>query len=430
MKVVIVGGGFSGALTATGLLRDARLDVTIVERGEAPIGRGVAYATPDPRHLLNVPAERMGALPGRPGDFGAWAAGRGIEGRYLPRQIYGDYVEATLADAERAGPGRLRRVRDEAVRIAGGVVVTRSGRRLEADAIVLATGVSRPPVLAAIAAVADHPAYVGDPWDHAQIARLHSARRVLMIGTGLTTVDVALTLAGGPEIVAVSRHGLLPAPHAITDAPCPPAVVQPGECATADELAARVTAAATAGDWRAVVDGLRPVTQAIWRALPAAEQERFVREHSRRWETVRSRMAPAVADRIADLRARGALRVEAARIEHAEPQGERLAVTLGGRTLVVDAVINGTGPAWDPREGDSDLVRALLADGLAAPGPLGLGLRTEADGRLPGTAIYTLGALRRGELWESVAVPELREQAAAVAAAIRVAGASPLAVAI
>jgi uncharacterized NAD(P)/FAD-binding protein YdhS len=257
---------------------------------------------------------------------------------------------------------------------------------------------------------------------------------VLVAGTGLTTVDIALTLSGGPEIVAVSRHGLLPAAHAPCDPPPGPPAVHPGECATADALAQRVEAAARAGDWRAVVDGLRPVTQAIWRSLPEPERQRFVERHSRRWETVRSRMAPAVAERIVALRAAGALRVLAARIERVEPlRGDRLAVGLGdGRRLEVDGVINATGPAWDCRESDSPLVRALLADGLATPGPVGLGLRTDADGRLAGTDVFTLGALRRGELWESVAVPELREQAAAIADAIRIRAAerSPLAVAI
>jgi uncharacterized NAD(P)/FAD-binding protein YdhS len=298
---------------------------------------------------------------------------------------------------------------------------------------VLATGVSRP-AAPRLGAAAGHPAYVGDPWDHARVARLAGARRVLVAGTGLTTVDVALTLAGGPEIVAVSRHGLVPAAHADRDPPTAVPAVRPGDCVTADALAERVEAAAREAERRAVVDGLRPVTQAIWRGLPAAEQQRFVERHSRRWEIVRSRMAPAVAEQIAALRARGALRVLAARIERAEPlPGERLAVTLsGGRRLEVDGLVNATGPAWDPREGDSALLHALLADGLATPGPVGLGLRTEADGRLPGTEVFALGALRRGELWESVAVPELREQAAAVAAAIRARATerSPLAVAI
>jgi uncharacterized NAD(P)/FAD-binding protein YdhS len=429
-RVVVVGGGFSGVATTVALLRHrphARpLALTILERSGS-VGPGVAYSTPDRRHLLNVPAERMSALPDRPDHFAAWAAARGASERYLPRALYGDYLQSTLAAAERAAPpGTVRHVTDEAVRLVPGpmpgdaTIVTRAGMRLPADAVVLATGVARP-ATARLEAMAGHPAYVADPWDHDRVARLAGACRVLVVGTGLTTVDVALTLAGGPEIVAVSRHGLMPAAHAVCDPPTAPPAVRPGECTTADALAARVETAARSADWRAVVDGLRPVTQALWRGLPDAEQRRFVEHHSRRWETVRSRMAPAVAEEIAALRARGALRVLAAGIERIQPlPGDRLAVTLSdGRRLEVDGIVNATGPAWDPRAGDSVLLHALLADGLAAPGPVGLGLRTGPDGRLAGSDVFALGALRRGELWESVAVPELREQAAGVAEEIR-----------
>jgi uncharacterized NAD(P)/FAD-binding protein YdhS len=65
----------------------------------------------------------------------------------------------------------------------------------------------------------------------------------------------------------------------------------------------------------------------------------------------------------------------------------------------------------------------LLDAGLAAPGPLGLGLATDPDGRCS-EGVYALGALRRGELWETTAVPEIRVQADAIAATIATGAAS------
>ena len=55
------------------------------------------------------------------------------------------------------------------------------------------------------------------------------------------------------------------------------------------------------------------------------------------------------------------------------------------------------------------------------PHPLALGLDTAADGAVrdargrASETLFALGPLRRGELWESTAVPEIRAQAHALA---------------
>ena len=163
------------------------------------------------------------------------------------------------------------------------------------------------------------------------------------------------------------------------------------------------------------------MTQQLWRDLPPAEKAIFVEEHSRRWEVHRSRMAPEVAERVRELRAAGRLRVAAGSVDDVQPAGDQIAVRVSGERLLVDGIVNATGPAWDCRHGDSTLIRALLAAGTVTPGPVGLGLRTAADGAVvdrdgrTSDRLFTLGALRRGELWETIAVPELREQAAALA---------------
>ena len=411
-RIVIVGAGFAGTVTAISLLRgwDAPrpLRISLVERS-GDVGRGVAYATPDPQHLLNVPLAKMSALPDRPSDHLDWARRHGIAAgpaTYLPRRVYGDYVRDTFEAALRgAPPGTLTRHTGEAIGIDGTVVITRDGERLPADAVVLAVGLSRPEP---IGADLGHPGYVGEPWDHERIVALTGAREVLVIGTGHTMVDVVLTLCAGdagPRVTALSRAGLLPhTQRPGLHEPAPPAV-RPGECDTADELVARVAGAMCAApDWRPVIDGLRPVTQALWRGLSETEKERFVARHSRQWEIHRSRMAPEVGARIAELRRAGRLRVVSGSIGDVDP-GD------------YDAIVNSAGPAWDLRRGE-ELVRGLLESGRVAPGPAGLGLRTDADGRCaPG--LYTLGALRRGELWETIAIPEIREQAAALAATLQ-----------
>jgi uncharacterized NAD(P)/FAD-binding protein YdhS len=87
------------------------------------------------------------------------------------------------------------------------------------------------------------------------------------------------------------------------------------------------------------------------------------------------------------------------------------------RTLRCARIVVCTGAGPDVRRSANPLLQALLADGGACPDPLALGLRSTDDGTLldsEGHAdgrIFTLGALRRGELWETTAVQEIRAQA-------------------
>ena len=196
--------------------------------------------------------------------------------------------------------------------------VTRTGRRLEADAVVLAVGISAPAGPSPMAAIEHHPGYVANPWDHDAVMSLAAGRRVLIVGTGLTMIDVALSLSaagGGPEMLAISRHGELPRAHR-PGAPEPgePAV-RPGEHRTIAALAAQIEERARAtGDWRAVIDSLRPVTQQLWRELPQPEKQSFLEHYSRRWEVHRSRIAPEIAAQVGALRTAGRLRVAAATV--------------------------------------------------------------------------------------------------------------------
>jgi uncharacterized NAD(P)/FAD-binding protein YdhS len=382
----------------------------------------VAYSTPDPQHLLNVPVSAMSAVHGEGDHLLEWARRTGVDAdrtTYLPRGVYGDYLEDLLASTD-----GVRQVTDEVVAIDDGGVRTRGGARLEADAIVLAAGPSRPADPGPMAAVAGHPGYLANPWDHRAVQSLAGAEQVLVVGLGLTMVDVALTLTArpGPEILAISRHGELPRVHLDRPGELGESPVRPGEHATAEALVAHVEALAReADDWRVVIDSLRPATAQIWRELPLDQKAVFFERHSRRWEVHRSRVAPQVGARVAELRAAGRLRVAAAPLEQVAPAGDRIAVRFGGEDRLVDGLVNASGPAWDCRAGESELIKGMLAAGIAAPGPLGLGLRATADGALidrdgrVSDRLFTLGALLRGELWETLAVAELRAQAAAIA---------------
>lgn len=431
--IAIVGAGCAGTLVAANLLRGGgALRVVLIERS-GRFGPGVAYSTRDPQHRLNVVAEHMSAFPDEREHFADWTRdvfGPQPPGTFQPRMRFGQYLRETLAAAERdAAPGsRLERVTGEVVDLvmdADGLAVTLAdGRRRRVDRAVLALG-SLPP--AAPVPLPTDPRVIADPWAEGALDGLGDGT-TLLIGAGLTAIDVALSACDRPRgrVIAISRSAQFPfeqLPGIRTTVPPPPAPPAP---TTVDRLerwlAGHVAAARRAGhDWRDAIDGLRPELDRLWQSLPTAERERFLRERWRAWEVRRHRMAPATGERIRSLLGEGRLRVQAGRVVdlHARPSGVDVRLVAG--TLRADRVVVCAGAGTDVRGAPVPLLRALLRRGLASPDPLALGLRATADGSLlaadgrPQPSIRLLGALRRGDLWETTALNEIRAQAQAIA---------------
>ncbi|MGP4111447.1 FAD/NAD(P)-binding protein [Streptomyces sp. 4N509B] len=442
----IVGAGAAGALTAiqlceTAVRRTTPLDLVLID--PAPeAGRGVAYATPDPRHRLNIPASGMSCYPDDPTHFLRWLHTHGEPTvspcAFLPRHRYGAYLADALGQAIIRSHGtvsvrRLRTIATSCTRTVGGraLLGLADGQSLTADSVVLATGLLPAALDWAPAPLWGSGRLVPDPWAPGALdAARDGEGDVLLVGTGLTAVDVALTLERpGRRVHAVSRGGELPRTHALV--PLPPLAPRPDLVALPlDDLRSAVRrhvaeALRAHGDWRPAVDGLRPLTQELWASLSDGERAEFLARDASRWNVHRHRMSPVTAEAVGRALAAGRLRPHTGRVRDVAPVGDGgLAVTLtSGRTVRVGWVINCTGPALRLADHPHPLWQGLLADGLATPGPLGIGVATDG-GRLrpaPGHAalrLYTLGALRRGELWETTAIPEIRRQAAEVAAAV------------
>jgi uncharacterized NAD(P)/FAD-binding protein YdhS len=436
----VIGGGASGVLTAINLLARTddgpRLEVVIHE-ADGVVGRGVAYGTDDRRHLLNVRARHMSAFPDSPGDLLDWARRTGRDDdpqRFLPRADYAAYLQDRLTDvADDRLVIRAGRVVDVA-RIEDGFEVATAGSRTRADAVVLCHGnhPPRPLETADGTPLPEAPWHMPNPWDLGRLRRLPAAARVLVVGSALTAIDTAITLLeDGPDrrVTMVSRSGTLPRRHVAQQHTAWVTAVPDGSL-TADRLAAAITAECEAAQrqgigWRSVIDGLRPVTQELWQRLPVEERRRFLATYGRAWEVRRHRMAPEVAQRLERYRSEGRLVVRTGTLHAVADLGGRCIVTTtpGGPSDDVDAIVNCTGPLQDLTATTDPLLTALHARGLAVPDPLGLGLATTADGRLVGAdgealeGLFTVGPARKGTLWESTAIPEIRAQAAQVAAA-------------
>ena len=447
--IVIVGAGYCGSVLAASLLRRPPAepsDILLIERG-ATMARGLAYANHDVPYVLNVPAGRLSVDPRDPMQFLKFVRQSHPDADaedFVPRALYGDYLQDVLDQAERSAPPRvtLHRSFGEVTHITRPPAEASAGKPLlvqvvdrapiPADRVVLALGNPPSPLHSWARGLSNHPAYVHDPWRAQPSLRAHHS--VLIVGSGLTMVDVALALSleGGevPLVRTISRHGLLPLGQTIFR---PTAVQGSGEILLSNASSARRVMSASralareveriGGDWREVVTFIRHLAPDIWRALPHRERRRFLRHAQAYWDVHRHRLPPRMAQRIDYMRRSGRLNLHAGRIRQLVPEGEQLRVVWRRRgsaeneSFAADAVINATGPDYAIRRSTDPLLRSLREQGLVTPDDLDLGLRTGPNGAcvaadgVPSRDLFYLGPMLRADHWEATAAPELRTHA-------------------
>jgi uncharacterized NAD(P)/FAD-binding protein YdhS len=449
--VAVVGAGASGTLLAAQLLRRAEPGsrVILIERSGA-FGPGVAYSSTSDAHRLNVAAAQMAALPKDPQSFFRWSRSRTDATSpedFLPRRLFGEYLVDLLDDCERraAGVVTLERCAEEVVALrpsphdsARRRLELRSARSIDADQVVLALGNSAPAAPPGLPReIAESPHFLADPWAPGALRASRADQTVLLLGTGLTMVDVALELgvSGGPVMYAMSRSGLLPQVHQRHPTPVGPPPLDPTAPPNLDQLIAVLTSEVVAADhrgedWRPLIDSLRPFANEFWGGLDAAERARFQREYGRLWSVHRHRMAPQVGTALERLIEKGRLRVQAATLETVRVGDGRVDVDVvhprdgAPARFRVDRIINCTGPLHDPERIDTPLVQDLVKLGSVRSNELGVGFDTDPVGtiidrhgeRQPG--VFAIGPLRDGGLLETTAVPEIGQQARALSTEI------------
>jgi uncharacterized NAD(P)/FAD-binding protein YdhS len=476
-RIAIIGGGVSGSLTAVQLLRQATtpLELILLER-RSTLGLGVAYSTTSMQHVLNVPAQKMSALPDDPQHLVRWLT-TNIPDTYqphdfIPRPLYGRYIQELLASSLTAANARLATTASglahQLSHIAQTVVALNplaattttgqqceiqlaDGQQLIVDRVVLALGnfLPTPPALSqTTSAVAQQneaatefyasPFYANNPWDAAVLATIPRQAPVLLLGTGLTTIDLILSLVEQGHtgtIHVVSRRGLLPHPHRLNLTPYQTALTRANLPLTVRGLLHRVRqdvhqATSQGTDWRAVIDSLRPFSHDIWQRWSTTEQRRFLRHVRPYWDVHRHRIAPNLGERLQQLLASGQVIRHTGRVvnyQWSTTTTPPVKVTLQPRDqapcqiLAVAKVINGTGPEADYRRLDDPLVQHLRQSGHIAVMNIGTGLAVATNGAIldaqgqPSAVLFTLGPPQKGVIWETTAVPEIREQAASLA---------------
>lgn len=426
--VAIVGGGFSGTMVAAQLARRGIASHLI--EGAGRMGRGVAYSTKEPAHVLNVRAEVMSAWPEDPEDFARAVETEGGSAKdFSERRRFGQYLDAILAQAVSAG--LVTPVEAMAVSAARGEtgwsIALDDGRSIEAKALVLAIGNQEPAPMAVAAGISPQ-RFINNPWGpeaRAADARLAgSDRPVLLLGTGLTAVDHILSLhANGHRgrITALSRRGQVPRGHIAYEAvPVDREDVPMGNVLEVWRWLRRRTGHVP---WRAAVDSLRTHSSEIWRSLSALEQRRFLRHARPWWDVHRHRIATEVAARLKELIGSGQLEVVAGRVQAMREAEDGVQVEIASRgsgkvevrTFVT--VVNCTGPLGTMARTGDPMLRKMLDERSIQVDHLGIGLDVD-DRNRAGEMVWAMGPMTKGKYWEIIAVPDIRGQAAAVAADI------------
>lgn len=481
--VAIIGGGFSGTIVAIRILAAARaipqatrpsglatvvqnpIRILLLERNPLGLGRGAAFGTTSAKHYLNVPSRRMSAFDEDPEHFVRWLEGLS-EGElhtlnltkadiapdeYLPRIIYGRYLRSILdqqlrseaANAFTCVHGEVASLEPpESDRENGPISVRLTGRtEYRVKRVVLALGNFPPRDLLARFHAPHHPSYISTPWKSVAFDNLSGNSDVLVIGSGLTCLDILHTLYAqttGGAVHVVSRHGLFPQIHKFHLPSYPfflrrkalPKTILGLLRAVRKEVAIAETRGI---DWRSVVDSMRPHLNEIWQSLPLEQQKRFLRHLNSFWEIHRHRAAPKTQIARDALSREGRLRTYSAQIRKIERIEDRWNVTLhqrcgGGASstiaLQVDYIINCTGPQGDYSKLDDRFVKQLIRDGWIVRDALHLGIATGEHGGVlnrddhESSRVFTLGPTRKGQLWETTAVNGIREQTKALAAHI------------
>lgn len=428
-------------------ISDHPLHIIVIEKAES-VGRGVAYGLRRPEYLLNVAARNMSAFPDEPNHFLQWLRTRSeferipdieLRERFVPRQIYGDYLRS-IVQHHLQSPTQTTRVSTEFVigeaidvepRDARCQVRLADGSSITADRVVLATGNEPPAALPGAETLADHPAWVGNPWLQWEHRVPSHDGSIAILGTGLTAVDAVITLRDIGwlgSIHAVSRHGWFPQAQfrGIEYPEFPPEGVDLASLGL-DELHALINEhCAVLNEQNAnpaiIVDKLRPHTQRIWSNFSRGDRLTFASRHAARWNVLRHRIAPDIHAQITSAQLTGTLQVHAGGIAKLEAVDARIRIEIEGREPVsADLVLNATGPSTRFTASRSTLLQNLLRRGAVAPDDTDMGIRvdrdhtvvTEEGERSPW--FLALGPTLRGTYWETIAVPELRVQARRVA---------------
>lgn len=447
--IAIIGAGYCGTLTAVHILRQNPVNqvrVVLVEQHSRP-GRGLAYRTWDDNFLLNVPAGNMSALADDPDHFVRFC--QNIDpafnaASFISRRLYGDYLELTLREEiTRHRETVIETIHDEAVAVhhSGNdayQIDLRNGASICAHQIVLALGHFPPLPPAPVSEFYKTPAYINNPWDSSALERILGNAPVALLGMGLTALDVLFRLTSSSDtrkMYLISRRGLCPQPHRFH----PKAPIAVGFPHYLENLPPTAKAychalrleiernAVRGGDWRDIMNALRPHSPEIWRRFSVKERRKFLSHLVAYWDIHRHRLAPSAHLRLSGMLKSGQAEMIAGYVRNYKTHAGQVSVEISerhtGRIRCVDVghVVNCTGPSFNLACIASPLMVQLRSKGYLRQDANRLGIEVNERYQLidcTGDAaknLFYVGPMLKARFWEAIAVPELRIHVRALA---------------
>lgn len=440
--IAIVGGGFSGLMSAAHLIHQCNnpVRIYIIDNGNFPLG--AAYSTQQDAHLLNVRAFNMSAYAEKPNDFVEWLRKQSaykhlqddaLRIQFIPRKTYGAYLQEIWTKTKVQAfmkNHRIELITDTAVDLQGELnnytLTLQSGNLIEANCIVLATGHATPTIPAFIPKqVAAHKYFIGNPWNY-NSEKNTANDDICILGSGLTMVDTVLSLLESQHKGTIwfhSRKGLLPLSHE--------------NYIKSDFLTIQELPSLRLKDLIGVykfwfsqlekegkpgylaVDKFRPITQEIWKQFTTHEKKYFMRFLRTPWNVARHRIAHEIYLELQTAMQKGKLHYVGGKLQAISANDNTLQLSFTDkqsiRRLEVGMIINCTGPSDSYRYTQNPIIKSILSKGYAQVDDIDLGLIVNEQFvvQSPDTkpsSIFATGVVIKGTLWESFAVPDLRKQ--------------------
>lgn len=377
-SIAIIGAGFSGTMSAIQLMKNAKTPLHIYLIDKKYFARGQAYADISSELLLNVRADHMGAFPEEIGHFYQWLLANNIPATpsdFISRTIYGNYLNELLQSAisDSQALVKIEMINDQVIDINQDKkeLLFKTHHSIAVDQLILATGLESPLEF--------------------NFSRLKDkSDPVTIIGTGLSMIDVVMHLQKlnyQGKITAVSRRGRLPQSHQFFDSTVPRPNYDFSQNHSLLYVLKTVKQHCKSFEWRLVIDTLRPHVQFLWKNFTIKERGQFLRYLRVLWDTHRHRISPLIYKEINHLIANGKLEIKSIAFNAYVPQTQ--------------IVINCSGLTHKK----NSFIQNLINKKLIKTDVYQLGVESQTDW------IHPIGPLRRGLLWESTAVPELRVQA-------------------
>lgn len=421
MKTIgIVGGGASGTLAALHCKKtlNENIQILIFEPSEK-LGRGNAYAHHYDDYILNVPVNNMSVFPDHPDDFEKWILqfkpeiAQSRDWPFVPRYYFGLYLDDHLSKMPH---DHLQHIRTKVSKI------DMLGRQYQlrlanhksflCDYLILATGYEHEPPFPHRPCLKNltHRVFSSENYHHTPLSQFSG--RVLILGTGLTGIDVwrKLKQNEGLKITFFSRRGFLPLEQDLST----PRIKFPTLFGMSPLQILQVLRAIQSNhelSWVTIANHVRPQAQKIWTCWTEAEKKQFLKYLKPYWEVIRHRMPSSVfADLQKDLCEKRA-EVKAGKMQKIQLDHEHFNIEYIDRksntkqTFQANYIIYANG---------LPINQALLDTEHFLPGlslcPYGMGYVNQSAPRL-----WVIGPASKGMFWENVAIPDIREQAKQIA---------------